>query len=97
LVLYSDLEEIGVMETATGEETFFEFLRRLYAEKHTGPVVIHMAEGQPKSAEILAEPVRIRLTEEESPRLMRAAVALTSDVQKAVRGRLDRIARTTHT
>jgi hypothetical protein len=49
------------METATGEETFFEFLQRLYAQKHCGPVVIQFLNGQPEAVEIPAEPARIRL------------------------------------
>lgn len=40
---------------------FADLLSRLYDDKHTGPIVIHFAQGHPQSVELPAEPTRIRL------------------------------------
>ncbi len=41
--------------------TFAEMLHRLFTEKHTGPVVVHFAEGQPTAVDIVAPPVQVKL------------------------------------
>jgi len=41
--------------------SFAEVLVRLYAERHTGQVIINLHEGQPMSIEIPAPPTRIQL------------------------------------
>jgi hypothetical protein len=42
--------------------TFAETLDTLYKTRHTGPIVIHFAQGHPNSIEVPCEPQRIRLT-----------------------------------
>lgn len=41
--------------------SFFGMLERLYAQRHTGPVVVHFAQGQPNVIELPSEPTRIAL------------------------------------
>lgn len=41
--------------------TFPEMLERLHAEKHTGPVVVHLLHGRPDVIEIPQTPERIKL------------------------------------
>jgi hypothetical protein len=41
--------------------SFPALLERLYVEKHTGPVLLHFAGGQPRSVEILKPSERIPL------------------------------------
>lgn len=47
--------------TPTDRVSFAAMLERLYSEKHTGPVVVHFAQGQPNVIEMPCEPVRISL------------------------------------
>ncbi len=41
---------------------FAEFLALLHTQKYTGAVTIHCFNGVPTSAELAADPVKIRLT-----------------------------------
>lgn len=41
--------------------TFAQVIEALYRNKHTGPVIIHFAQGHPNSVELPKEPERIRL------------------------------------
>lgn len=41
--------------------SFPDLLRTLFAEKHTGPITIHFAQGHPNRLEIPCEPTRIVL------------------------------------
>lgn len=41
--------------------SFATMLEKLYADKHTGPVVVHFAQGSPNVIEIPCEPTRISL------------------------------------
>jgi hypothetical protein len=38
----------------TERPTFAQMLEQLYAEKHTGPVIVHFAQGHPRHVEIPA-------------------------------------------
>jgi hypothetical protein len=56
-------EQVG-QEQREGEGllTFAQFLEAMYAQKHTGPVTLHMKQGHPYSIDIPREPRRIALT-----------------------------------
>lgn len=41
--------------------SFAQMLQKLHDEKHTGPVVVHFAQGHPNVVEIPKEPERIKL------------------------------------
>jgi len=45
--------------------SFLEELDRLYLAQHTGPVVIHFAQGVPREVELPQPPVRIVLAKRE--------------------------------
>lgn len=49
-------------EALLADATFAAVLERLHAEKHTGPVTVHFAQGHPQTVELPCAPVRIRLT-----------------------------------
>jgi hypothetical protein len=47
--------------TPPPRETFAQVLERLYVSKHTGPVVLHFAHGQPNVIEVPTSSERIVL------------------------------------
>lgn len=48
--------------TPEGVLTFGQFLETMFAQKHTGPVTLHFAEGYPLKVDIPSDPRRICLT-----------------------------------
>ena len=46
---------------ATDRVSFAAMLEKLYSDKHTGPIVVHFAQGKPNVVEIPCEPMRIPL------------------------------------
>lgn len=53
--------EITLREQTVIQPTFGEMLERLWKDKHTGPVILHLAQGVPNTIEIPSEPTRIKL------------------------------------
>lgn len=53
--------DVSLQADFTTAPTFPQLLERLHAERHTGPVVIHFAQGQPNVIEIPSAPTRIAL------------------------------------
>lgn len=47
--------------SVTPRPSFPELLERLFADKHTGPVTVHFAQGVPNVIEIPGEATKIRL------------------------------------
>ena len=47
---------------ATDRLSFVTLLDKLYTDKHTGPIVLHFAQGVPNAVEFPSEPVRVPLT-----------------------------------
>lgn len=52
---------LNITEAVTIQPTFGEMLERLFVSKHTGPVIVHMLHGEPRTIEFPADPVRICL------------------------------------
>jgi hypothetical protein len=48
-------------QPASPKMTWSAALLRLWTDRHTGPVVVHFAQGHPNSLELPSEPVRIKL------------------------------------
>ena len=52
------------MATDAPPQSFLDVWQALHASKHTGPVLVHVAEGVPKVIEVPSEPTRIAVAKQ---------------------------------
>jgi hypothetical protein len=52
---------VAIIGIAPPKPSFAELLTQLWKDQHTGPVIIHFAQGTPNAVELPAEPTRIKL------------------------------------